>query len=60
MAFAETGDLTNAIACVQKVIELAEAAQVPDTGALKTRLALYQKNQPWRESFRATNAPASR
>ena len=57
MAYAENRDFTNAVACAQKVVELAEAAQVPDIAALKTRLALYQKNQPWRESFRATNQP---
>ena len=59
MACAENRDFTNAIVCAQKAVELAEAAHVPDTGALKTRRALYQNGQPWRESFRATNAPAS-
>ncbi len=57
MALAETGDFANAAAAVQKAIELAEAAQVPDIKPLKTRLTLYQNKQPWRESFRATNAP---
>ncbi len=58
MACAENHDFTNAIASVQKALELAGAEQVRDTGPLKARLALYQDRQPWRESFRATNAPA--
>ena len=60
MACAENQDFTNAVACVQKAIELAEAAQIQDTEKLKARRALYQNNQPWRESFRATNAAAGR
>ncbi len=58
MAWAENGDFTNAIACAQKVLDLATAAQVTNTGPLETRLELYKKHQPWRESFRATNSPA--
>ena len=58
MACAENRDFTNAVVCAQKAVELAESAQVPDVAALKARLALYQNSQPWRESFRATNAPA--
>jgi tetratricopeptide (TPR) repeat protein len=60
MACAENGDFTNAVAYVQKAIDLAKAAQVTDLEKLKARLLLYQNGQPWRESFRATNAPASR
>lgn len=60
MAYAENRDFTNAIACAQKAVGLAEAAQVPAIAALKARLGLYQNHQPWRESFRATNAPAGR
>jgi tetratricopeptide (TPR) repeat protein len=57
MACAETGDFTNAQICAQKVLDLASAMQMKDTGPMRTRLELYQNNQPWRESFRATNAP---
>ena len=56
MACAENQDFANAIACAQKAIEQAEAAQMKDTAPLQKRLELYQNNQPWRESFRATNA----
>ena len=60
MACAENHDFTNAVASVQRAIELAETAQVRDTRALKARLALYQGSQPWRESFHATNATGGR
>ena len=59
MACAENQDFANAIACAQKTIELAEAAQMKDTAPLQKRLELYRQNQPWRESFRATNAPVT-
>jgi protein O-mannosyl-transferase len=58
MAFAETGDYTNAAICVQNALALATAAQMQSTGAMQQRLELYQQNRPWRESFRATNTPA--
>ena len=57
MALAENGDFTNAIGCAQNVLDLATAAQVTNTEPLQIRLELYKKHQPWRESFRATNAP---
>ncbi len=57
MACAETGDFTNAQIYAQKVLDLAAAAQMTDTAALQMRLELYQNQRPWRESFRATNAP---
>jgi len=60
MACAENQDFANAIACAQKAIEQAETAQMLNTEPLESRLALYQSRQPWRESFRATNAPATR
>ena len=59
MACAENLDFANAVACAQKEIELAEAAQMKDTAPLQKRLELYRQNQPWRESFRATNAPVT-
>jgi tetratricopeptide (TPR) repeat protein len=58
MACAETGDFTNAQICAQKVLELAATAQMTNTETMQKRLELYKNRQPWRESFRATNAPA--
>jgi tetratricopeptide (TPR) repeat protein len=57
MALAENGDFTNAIACEQNALDLAGAAGINNIGQLKTRLELYKNKLPWRESFRATNAP---
>jgi tetratricopeptide (TPR) repeat protein len=57
MAFAETGDFTNAQTCAQNALDLATAAQMKQTGPISQRLELYKNHQPWRESFRATNAP---
>jgi protein O-mannosyl-transferase len=59
MACAELGDFASAQACAQKAIDLATALQMPNIDILRQRLALYQKHQPWRESFRAANAPAA-
>jgi cytochrome c-type biogenesis protein CcmH/NrfG len=58
MAFAETGDFTNAQTCAQNALDLATAAQMKNTEQLRQRLELYKNRQPWRESFRFTNAPA--
>ncbi len=58
MAFAANGDFSNAVRCVQSALTVAALAQMPNTGAMQPRLELYQLNQPWRESFRATNSPA--
>ncbi len=57
MALAETGDFTNAQVCAQKVLDLAKAVQMKDTGPMQTRLELYQNHKPWRESFAVTHAP---
>ncbi len=57
MALAETGDFTNAVVCAQNALTLATAAELKNTEQIQQRLELYQKNLPWRESFRATNAP---
>jgi protein O-mannosyl-transferase len=59
-ALAETGDFTNAVIYAQKVLDLATAAQVKKLEPLRRRLECYQNGQPWRESFRATNAPAAK
>lgn len=60
MAYAETGDFSNAVACVQKALLVANAAGMQNTGAMQHRLDLYQKHQPWRESFKMTNAAPAR
>jgi protein O-mannosyl-transferase len=57
MALAANGDFTNAAVCAQNALTLANAAKMKNTGQIQERLELYQKNQPWRESFLATNAP---
>jgi tetratricopeptide (TPR) repeat protein len=57
MACAETGDFTNALDVTQKALDLASAAKVKNLEGIQQRLQLYQNHQPWRESFRLTNAP---
>jgi tetratricopeptide (TPR) repeat protein len=57
MACAATGDFTNALAVTQNALDLATAAGMKKLGPLQERLELYKNHQPWRESFRATNAP---
>jgi tetratricopeptide (TPR) repeat protein len=56
MAFAATGDFTNAVISAQNALEFAPPK---DAGPLRRRLELYQNHQPWRESFAATNANAN-
>jgi tetratricopeptide (TPR) repeat protein len=58
MALAENGDFTNAVTCAQNALDLAMAAKLQRLERLRRRLELYQNHQPWRENFRATNAPA--
>lgn len=60
MAFAETGDFSNAVTCAQNALDLAGTSGLEDPGFFRQRLELYKTRQPWRESFRATNAPANR
>ncbi len=57
MALAETGDFTNARVCAQNALQLAIKTRSAATNDIKLRLELYEKNQPWRESFQMTNAP---
>ena len=57
MACAETGDFTRALDAAQKALDLANAAKVKGVEDIQQRLQLYQNHQPWRESFRFTNAP---
>jgi len=58
MALAATGDFTNAIISAQNALEFAPPANLKMTGHLRERLELYQKHEPWLESFSGTNAPA--
>jgi tetratricopeptide (TPR) repeat protein len=57
MAFAETGDFTNAAVCAGRALEIAVATKQNNAEAIRHRLELYKNQEPWRESFRATNAP---
>jgi protein O-mannosyl-transferase len=57
MAYAETGDFTNAQTSAQDALELAKAAGLKDIAAIRQRLELYQNHQPWRESFTTMNPP---
>ncbi len=59
MACAEVGRFDEAQQAAQAAIELATAAGMKKLEPLQQRLALYKNHQPWRESFRATNAPAA-
>ncbi len=58
MAFAETGDFTNALDVTQKALDLAITAKMKNLEGIQQRLQLYKNHQPWRESFLFTNAPA--
>ena len=60
MAFATTGDFSNAVICAQNALEFATIANLKDPAPLRQRLELYQNRQPWRESFRSTNAPVAK
>jgi tetratricopeptide (TPR) repeat protein len=57
MAFAEAGRFDEAQQSVRQAIDLATAAKMKKLEPLQQRLELYKNHQPWRESFRATNAP---
>jgi Flp pilus assembly protein TadD len=57
MACAETGDFTNALEEAQRALDLAAAAKMKKLEPLQQRLELYKNQQPWRESFLATNPP---
>jgi tetratricopeptide (TPR) repeat protein len=57
MAFAETGDFSNAVTSAQNALDLAVTAKFKNTESIRQRLELYKSHQAWRESFNATNAP---
>jgi tetratricopeptide (TPR) repeat protein len=53
MAYAETGRFDQAAQTGQEAVNLARAAgQKDDAAIMQQRLELYQRHQPWRESFR--------
>jgi len=53
MAFAEAGRFDEALKNEQQAIDLDRAnGQKEDAATMQQRLSLYQKHQPWRESFR--------
>jgi Flp pilus assembly protein TadD len=58
MACAETGDFDNAQEVARGALRLGAQVKLKDLDQIQRRLELYEKHQPWRESFRATNAPA--
>jgi hypothetical protein len=57
MACAETGDFTNALELTQRAIDIGTAIKMKNIEPFHQRLELYKNHQPWRESFRSTNAP---
>jgi tetratricopeptide (TPR) repeat protein len=53
MAYAETGRFDEAMQTGQEAVNLTRTAgQKDDAAIMQQRLELYQKHQPWRESFR--------
>jgi tetratricopeptide (TPR) repeat protein len=53
MAYAETGRFDEAVQTGREAVTLARAAgQKDDDAIMQQRIELYQKHQPWRESFR--------
>ena len=65
MALADRGDFNNARTCAQNALQLATQTGLVSTNEIRLRLELYEKNQPWRESFRfsgasVTNQPDSK
>jgi len=53
MAYAETGRFDDAVQTGQAAVNLArQAGLMGDVAVMQQRLDLYQKHQPWRESFR--------
>jgi tetratricopeptide (TPR) repeat protein len=57
MACAETGDFENAVEVGQGAVKLGAQVKIKNLDMIQRRLELYRNHQPWRESFRDTNAP---
>jgi tetratricopeptide (TPR) repeat protein len=60
MACAEMGKFDDAQLAAQTALEVAAALKQKNVEPIQRRLELYKTHQPWRESFRSTNAPASK
>ena len=60
VACAELGKFDEAQMAAQQALEVATALKLNKTEPIRERLELYKNHQPWRQSFRATNAPAKR
>ena len=61
MAYADIGQFTNAQQTAAYALKLATAYDMTNDAALiQQRLQLYQSNQPFRQSFLFTNAPAKK
>ncbi len=58
MACAELGKFDEAQMAAQSALEVAAALKLNKIEPIQQRIELYKNHQPWRESFRATNAPA--
>jgi Flp pilus assembly protein TadD len=58
MACAEMGKFDDAQMAAQQALDVAAASKMKGLEPIQQRLALYKNHRPWRESFRATNAPA--
>ena len=57
MALAANGDFSNAVVCAQNALAFTPANQRQAAKSIQERLELYQKLQPWRQSFPSTNTP---
>ena len=57
MACAEMGKFAEAQMAAQQALDFANAAKMRELEPIRQRLALYKNHRPWRENFRATNAP---
>jgi tetratricopeptide (TPR) repeat protein len=57
MACAEAGRFDDAQEAMRRALALTNSISLKNPDEFRRRLELYQNRQPWRESFRATNAP---
>ncbi len=60
MACAEMGKFDDAQMAAQEALKLGAAQKLDGLQPIAHRLELYEEHQPWRTSFQATNAPASK
>lgn len=58
MAYAEAGRYDDAQQAARDALEVAAALNTRGVEPIQQRLELYKHHQPWRQTFRATNAPA--